>query len=168
MIFNLCVFAVRGIHQKLLLTSPLGEWNNLLQAVHRLTSIKPVAVALAQSPSWLGNLSPALALKPDEGRQVMLTLLGPAFALAVLPDPQWTNANRPQPSVGEQCFSEYQSRRPGDVMGSMQSLRLTMNGIVDSLHNISMNFLRNQVTLKTSLSGLGWRALHCTYLEGNV
>lgn len=147
--------AVTGINQQLLKTSPLGEWSGLLQAVHRLTSIKPIARALTQSPVWLGQI-PALTLKPDEGRQVLLTLLGPAFALAVLPDPQWTtlttSMTTPQPSVGEQCFSDYQSRRPSDVMASIQSLRLTMSAIVDSLHNISMNFLRNQA--RTSFAHL--------------
>lgn len=139
------LFAVTGIDRKLLLTSPLGEWNGLLQAIHRLTSIKPIARALTQSSAWLGSMTPAMTLKPDEGRQVLLTLLGPAFSLAVLPDPQWRDYTRPMPNVGEQCFSDYQSRRPSDIMGSMQSLRLTMSSVVDSLHNISMNFLRNQV-----------------------
>ena len=137
--------AVTGINQKLLKTSPLGEWSGLLQAILRLSSIKPIARALTQSPAWLGAI-PGLSLRPDEGRQVLLTLLGPAFALAVLPDPQWTNATRPEPSVGQQCFSDVQNRRQSDVTASQHSLRLTMSSIVDSLHNISMDFLRNQVS----------------------
>lgn len=131
-----------GINQKLLQTSPLGEYNGLLSALHRLTSIKPVTRALTQSPQWLGTSATA---NPDNGRQVLRTLLGPAFALTVVPDLQWTPATRPQPSVGEQCFSDHRSRRPGDIAASLQSLRLTMSSIIDSLHNISMNFLRNQV-----------------------
>ena len=140
------MFAVRdGINKKLLQTSPLGEYSAHLTALHRLTSIKPVSRALTHSKQWLGSQhsSPQLA---DSGRQVLSgTLLGPAFALTVVPDPLWNNANRPQPSVGEQCFSDYQNWRPGDVMASMQSLRMTMSSVVDSLHNICMNFLRNQV-----------------------
>ena len=88
-----------------------------------------------------------LGESPDNGRQVLLTLLGPAFALTVLPDPQTLPQSQPQPNIGEQCFSDYQNRRPGDLMASMQTLRMTMSSIVDSLHNIGMNFLRNQVSL---------------------
>lgn len=140
------MFSVRdGINKKLQQTSPLGEYSVLLTALHRLTSIKPVIRALTQSPHWLGpqHASPQLA---DKGRQVLSgTLLGPAFALTVVPDPQWESGTQPQPSVGEQCFSDYQNRRGGDLMASMHSLRMTMSSIIDSLHSISMNFLRNQV-----------------------
>ena len=132
-----------GINQKLLQTSPLGEYNGLLSALYRLTSVKPVTRALTRSSQWLGASANA---NPDNGRQVLQTLLGPAFALTIVPDPQWTPATRPQPSVGEQCFSDQQNRRPGDLAASIQSLRLTMSGVIDSLHNISMNFLRNQVS----------------------
>ena len=128
---------------KLRQTSPLGEYNGLLTALHRLTSIKPVSRALTQNPQWLH--ASCSKQNPDNGRQVLLTLLGSAFALTVVPDPQLPQQSQPQPSVGEQCFSDYQSRRPGDLMASMQSLRMTTRSVIDSLHNISMNFLRNQV-----------------------
>ena len=78
--------------------------------------------------------------------QVLMTLLGPAFALAVMQDSQFILLlEKPQPDVGEQCFSDYQSRRPGDVMASIQSLRLSMSSITSLLHEISMQFMRNQV-----------------------
>lgn len=140
-----CMFAVQGgINIKLLKTSPLGEYNGLLTALHRLTSIKPVIRALTQTRQWLG-IEHTLGQNPDNGRQVLSTLLGSAFALTVVPDPQLPQQSQPQPSVGEQCFSDYQSRRPGDLMASMQSLRMTTSSVIDSLHNISMNFLRSQV-----------------------
>lgn len=151
---DLAVRLMTGINQKLLKTSPLGEWSGLLQAILRLTSMKPITRALTQSPAWLGAV-PGLSLRADEGRQVLLTLLGPAFALAVLPDPQWTNVTRPEPSVGQQCFSDVQNRRQSDVTASQHSLRLTMSSIVDSLHNISMNFLRNQDTREAMLKWIG-------------
>ena len=144
--FLTCCFAVReGINNKLQQVSPLGDYNSLLTALHRLTSMKPVIRALTQTPFWLG-MQHTLGENPDNGRQVLLTLLGPAFALTVLPDPQLPPQSQPQPSIGEQCFSDYQNRRPGDLIASMQTLKMTTSSIVDSLHNISMNFLRNQVS----------------------
>ena len=138
-----CFAVGEGINTKLQQTSPLGDYNCLLTALHRLTSIKPVIRAMTQTPSWLGTQQAPQG--PDNGRQVLKTLLGPAFALSVMPEPHLPQQSQPQPNVGEQCFSDHQTRRPGDLMASMQSLRMTTGSIVDSLHNISMNFLRNQV-----------------------
>ena len=138
--------AVLGINTKLLHTSPMGDYSGLLSAWHVLTSIKPITQALTKSPQWLGAASTA---NPDEGRRVLQTLLGPAFALTVLPDPQWTPATTPQPSIGQQCFSDAQNRRQGDLSASMTSLRFNINHIRDSLHAISMNFLRSQVHFST-------------------
>ena len=142
--------AVQGLGKQLSLVSPLGTWDKYLTGILRLVSIKAAAKALAQSPAWLGKTSPDQTQKPDEGRQVLQTLLGPAFALAVLPDLQPVlpgNPSRPQPDVAQSCFSDNDNRRPGEVAASVSSLRLNMFSIVGQLHDISMQFMRNQVNL---------------------
>lgn len=136
-----CLHTVQAINKQLRDISPLGEYSPLLTALQRLTSIKPIAKALTTVPDlWLSQQQSS-----QQGRSILTTLLGPAFNLSIIPDSSLAPTAQPQPNVGVQCFGDHQSRRQADLMSSMTSLRLTQSTIANTLHGISMNFLRSQV-----------------------
>ncbi len=66
------------------------------------------------------------------------SLLGPAFALGVVPD---MVQPVPQPSVGAQCLAGLAKRGQAEVVKTQEMLRAVMRAIHAQLHALAMNFL---------------------------
>ena len=71
------------------------------------------------------------------------TLLGPAFALGVIPDAM----SAPRPSVFDTCLQGLSKKSPQEMHRTQETLRTVMHTIYSMLHTISMNFLKSQVNL---------------------
>ena len=69
------------------------------------------------------------------------TLLGPAFALGVIPDAM----SAPRPSVFDTCLRGLSRKSPQEMQRTQETLRTVMHTIYSMLHTIAMNFLKSQV-----------------------
>ena len=92
------------------------------------------------------------------------TLLGPAFALGVIPDAM----SAPRPSVFDTCLQGLSRKSAQEMQRTQETLRTVMHTIYSMLHTLSMNFLKSQVSrLRVLLHHLGcasqgvFRSLRC-------
>ena len=69
------------------------------------------------------------------------TLLGPAFALGVIPDAM----SAPRPSVFDTCLQGLSRKSPQEMHRTQETLRTVMHTIYSMLHTLSMSFLKSQV-----------------------
>ena len=58
--------------------------------------------------------------------------MGPCFSVSPLPD----DINNSQPSVTQQCFSNLEGRRQGDIAGSLSALKMAAKQVQNELHGI--------------------------------
>ncbi|CAK0786013.1 hypothetical protein CVIRNUC_009226 [Coccomyxa viridis] len=136
------VFELMG---RLLGVSPLGDYDSPMQLLIYMTAIKPIARMLVRLPKW----APLL----DSGRGIQTsTLLGPAFALGVIPDAM----SAPRPSVFDTCLRGLSRKSPQEMHRTQETLRTVMHTIYSMLHTVAMNFLKSQDTREGMLS---WLAL---------
>jgi len=110
-------------------TSAMGDFAPPLASVHFLVGIEHVAKALVGLREWLPNL------QDITGRGIEApgsSWLGPCFCPSPVDD-QLVNS---QPNVGEQCFSDPDNRRPGDMQQSIRTLQLASKQIHNELFAI--------------------------------
>ena len=69
------------------------------------------------------------------------TLLGPAFALGVIPDAM----SAPRPSVFDTCLRGLSRKSAQEMHRTQETLRTVMHTIYSMLHAVAMNFLKRQV-----------------------
>ena len=79
------------------------------------------------------------------------TLLGPAFALGVIPDAM----SAPRPSVFDTCLQGLSRKSPQEMQRTQETLRTVMHTIYSMLHTLSMNFLKSQVGMLLPCSSTG-------------
>ena len=87
-----------------------------------------------------------------------LSLLGPAFALGVVPD---MVPPVPQPSVASQCLQGLSKLGQGEALKTQQMLRAIMRTIHDQLHTLAMHFLGSKVGGPASSAGGGRACSTC-------
>ena len=75
------------------------------------------------------------------------TLLGPAFALGVIPDAM----SAPRPSVFDTCLQGLSRKSAQEMQRTQETLRTVMHTIYSMLHTLSMNFLKSQVGMLHAL-----------------
>ena len=80
------------------------------------------------------------------------TLLGPAFALGVIPDAM----SAPRPSVFDTCLQGLSRKSPQEMQCTQETLRTVMHTIYSMLHTLSMNFLKSQVGMLLPCSSTTW------------
>lgn len=80
------------------------------------------------------------------------TLLGPAFALGVIPDAM----SAPRPSVFDTCLQGLSRKSPQEMQRTQETLRTVMHTIYSMLHTLSMNFLKSQVGMLLTCSSTTW------------
>ncbi|KAK4772848.1 hypothetical protein SAY87_027867 [Trapa incisa] len=126
--------------------SALGNFQQPLRALMLLVSFPIGAKSLVNHPWWLP--------KGDffNGRAIEMTsILGPFFHVSALPD---DTTFKSQPDVGQQCFSEASTRRPGDLLSSFTTIKTVVNNLYDSLSQVLLTLLKNTETRENVLEYL--------------
>ena len=96
-------------------------------------AVKPIAAAMVAHPRWCPpHRTTGRAFEDD-------CVLGPFFSCAALPDVYPPS----QPNVREQCFSNMNQRRPGDVEGAVNTLRAVTGQLQDGLYQVLYGMLRH-------------------------
>lgn len=127
--------------------SPLGDYPTPFGALRQLVGVEPVARMLVHHRSFLPDMARLT------GRAILVpssSWLGPFFCVSPLVDPLLPTF----PSVREQCFSNYKTRRPGDIVQSVAALRLAGRQISNELHGI-VKILLGKSTRDSAMSWLG-------------
>eukprot|EP01018_Ginkgo_biloba_P036582 Gb_15414 [translate_table: standard] len=126
--------------------TPLGDFQTPLRALIKLISYPACAKALVNHPSWLP--------KGDDtnGRLIeVASILGPFFHVSALPDHA---TFRSEADVGQQCFSQAESRRPADLMSSFTTIKTVMCQLYDGLRDVLLPLLKNPDTRENVLEYL--------------
>jgi len=144
---------VKEYSRRVRATSPLGDYVTPLSVIRFLTGIEPLARVLVSVREWLPDL------KDVTGRGIESpgsSWLGPCFSVSCIPD----HVIASTPSVVASCFSNFESRRQGDIVNSMNALRMAARQIQGELHTIIKALLGKS----TRDAMVGWLA---AVLEGN-
>ncbi|GAX74152.1 hypothetical protein CEUSTIGMA_g1601.t1 [Chlamydomonas eustigma] len=144
---------VKELARRVRSTSPLGNYAAPLSIVAMLCRCEPIARVLVKIREWLPNL------KDVTGRGIELpgsSWLGPCFSVSSIPD----ELNNSQPSVLQQCFSNIDARRQGDIAQSLSALRMACKHVQNELNGIVKLLLGKS----TRESMIQWLA---STIEGN-
>ncbi|KAF9626513.1 hypothetical protein IFM89_034447 [Coptis chinensis] len=140
----------KGLYEDLrgsvLKVSALGNFQQPLRALKILSSFPNGAKALVNHLWWIPKGAYV------NGRVIeMMSILGPFFHVSALPD----NAIfKTEPDVGQQCFSESSTRRPGDLLSSFATIKNVMNNLCDGLGDVLLSLLKNTDTRESVLEYL--------------
>lgn len=136
----LVVPVVRELGRRIITQSPLSTtFGATLQQLGSLVALKPFALALSRHPDWVPE--PLQPGGPLTGREMQTrSLLGPFLSVTPILD----RFLRPMPDVLEQCFSDLEQRRKGDVENAIVSIRTAMHAASDALQRIFEGLLRQQ------------------------
>ncbi|KAK1660457.1 hypothetical protein QYE76_048617 [Lolium multiflorum] len=125
------------LRQRVEKVSALGDFQRPLRVLRRLVGIPSCAKALVQHPKWIPKNQTMLI---GDGRAMELSsLLGAFFHVSAIPDREFAS----QPDVGQQCFSEASSCRPGDLVSSFAAIKSVMNCLQDGLRDVLLVLLKN-------------------------
>ncbi|KAK6928136.1 U-box domain [Dillenia turbinata] len=141
---------LKGLYEDLrgsvLKVSALGNFQQPLRALLFLVSFPVGAKSLVNHPWWI----PKGAYL--NGRVIEMTsILGPFFHVSALPDHTLFKSH---PDVGQQCFSDASSRRPGDLLSSFTTIKTVMNHLYDGLGEVLLTLLKNTDTRENVLEYL--------------
>ncbi|XP_057872482.2 probable ubiquitin conjugation factor E4 [Cryptomeria japonica] len=127
--------------------SPLQSCQVPLAVLKHLIEIPVCVKALVNHPSWIP--------KGDhvDGRFIEIeSILGPFFHVSALPD--HVIFTREEQDVGQQCFSNADTRRPADLSSSFTTIKTVMNQIYEGLHFVLYALLKNSNTREKVLEYL--------------
>lgn len=126
--------------------SALGNFQQPLRALLFLVKYPVGAKCLVNHPWWIPN---SVYMN---GRVIEMTsILGPFFHVSALPD---HSIFKSQPDVGQQCFSESETRRPADLLSSFTTIKTVMNNLYDGLAEVLMSLLKNSAIRENVLGYL--------------
>uniref|UniRef100_A0A7N0V4J4 RING-type E3 ubiquitin transferase n=1 Tax=Kalanchoe fedtschenkoi TaxID=63787 RepID=A0A7N0V4J4_KALFE len=138
---------LKGLYEDLrgcvLKVSALGDFQQPLRALIYLVKFPIAAKSLVNHQWWIPK---GMYLN---GRVMEMTsILGPFFHISALPDP---TIFKSQPDVGQQCFSDATTRRPGDLMSAFSTIKTVMNNLYDGLAEVLLTLLKNAETRESVL-----------------
>uniref|UniRef100_A0A7N1A9U6 RING-type E3 ubiquitin transferase n=2 Tax=Kalanchoe fedtschenkoi TaxID=63787 RepID=A0A7N1A9U6_KALFE len=138
---------LKGLYEDLrgcvLKVSALGAFQQPLRALVYLVKFPIAAKSLVNHQWWIPK---GMYLN---GRVMEMTsILGPFFHISALPDP---TIFKSQPDVGQQCFLDATTRRPGDLMSSFATIKTVMNSLYDGLAEVLLTLLKNPETRESVL-----------------
>ncbi|CAM8986271.1 unnamed protein product [Rhodiola kirilowii] len=141
---------LKGVYEDLrgcvLKVSALGNFQQPLRSLIYLVKFPIAAKSLVNHRWWIPK---GMYLN---GRVMEMTsILGPFFHISALPDP---TIFKSLPDVGQQCFSDVATRRPGDLLSSFSTIKTVMNNLYDGLAEVLLTLLKNSETRESVLQYL--------------
>ncbi|KAH9298077.1 hypothetical protein KI387_029759, partial [Taxus chinensis] len=127
--------------------SPLDSCQVPLGVLKSLMEIPVCVKALVNHPYWIPRGDHV------DGRFIEIeSILGPFFHVSALPD--HVIFTREEQDVGQQWFSNADTRRPAELSSSFTTIKTVMNQIYEGLHHVLYALLKNSNTREKVLEFL--------------